>query len=511
MTVTSGLSGKIYGQQAQQASTPQHQQDEGEKTSETTPEPTKATDQQDAPPQDPPSSDDREKASNPFTEMSRSGRYRAPEFTPESEYPLTGLRAMRYRAAIEKLKGEGKPASEASKDLLVLNDVDKRAWAQKHTNAHSAYVKQRIDLNVDRIRTNIGSGLQPIISLINTKSGSKTINALHLAAIIGYYTGKFVLVFPATPSTDTSTLGLMSGIQGKHWLSVSEFNQKVPVFDEYKRFSKEIRRNDEFRFGVVTEDDGDSPDDYDAWHFVLNMLRILPYVDVLILDHGNDNLQLNSFGYAAARLSHALEFVSKYGDPFTENTMRRSMLRLDNDREPWEFDPAKINELYAQGDRAPAGFTPRSIERLFEDTGYLLPTPDKVRSSTLVSSIYEGDESIDFSTLTLPGPDAQDDRTLSQPWRGEGFTVHKDDYLAQMRRTPGQRNKVQPVNLWAIKPPTFLDFTDIAADVLDNAAAASKKVQDKAPEFSDLWKNPGTDNGLPSSVSPNPFSEGDLK
>jgi len=408
-------------------------------------------------------------------------------------YPLTGRQGKKYQKFLKE-----NPDKEVPEEFLKLNAIDAKTWEKKH-------FQLRYDDDVDRICGHMSTGVQPIFAVANTKSASKTITALHVGLEISSRTGKFGIVFPATLNTGTATLGRMSGVENGRLLTVAQFNERIGDYSDYRPFSGRIPRMKDSNLGVIAEKRrGERTDGYNPWDFLHNILTILPYVDFLILDLGNDNLQTDSIGYFAARLAHALILPYKSGDPVSKDTLRDTIWALRDDTKPWVFDPTK------------ADLSPRQIKCLYEDTGYLISTPDKVAAAIVVANIFKpGDRSTDFERLMRP--DEGSDKLPTKTWTGSGTQVPADPYISRIDVSEEDTDeRIPPCDLTRIMPVTDLAFMDVTADTLDVAAAAQRYVKDRSRQFRQYWES-AFSNKTPDVVDPNLVSisptppEGDMK
>lgn len=408
--------------------------------------------------------------------------------------PVTGWSKKRYDGFVAR-----NPNQPVPENFRKLSPRDEAYWNREH-------LKMRREHHTGRIKNNMRDGVQPIIAVANTKSSTKTVTALHVAMNISYLSGKFVVVLPATMNTSTATLGRMAGIDDGRRLSIRELHERIEEFKDWRALAGALPMMDKFNTRIVSEDRrGQKTQGYTPWEFLHIVLTILPNVDVLVLDLANDNLDLenDSIGYFAARLAHALILPFKSGDPVSKNTLRDTVWELRDDVEPWEFNPHT------------AHLTPRDLRSLYENTGYTIPTPDKVALATVVANIFKpGDQPVDFKWLMRA------EAARVPKWSGTGHHVPADPYISRIDIKDNGDELIPPCNLDLIQPETDAAFLEITADTLDVAKEIEGRAARNSSAFCHLWQRAEQQNlldvvndtlSLISPVSPNPSPKGGPK
>jgi MinD-like ATPase involved in chromosome partitioning or flagellar assembly len=287
-------------------------------------------------------------------------------------------------------------------------------------------------------------GLQPIISIINIKGGaSKTTTALYVGTFISQVTRKTVLVLPTTSNTATSTVAAMAGMEPGTTISVSELSRDIKEYGAYRTVSNRIPRTKPFGLAVVSEDPDDNANvtnEYGVDQFGKMVETILPSLDVLILDGGNDNIELGSVPLDAARRSTVLVFTSTADRGATVAKTKSTMAAY------------------------------RTDTLIAENMGeHWVPTPEKVKHAIVVVSKLPQGAEVDFDALTQSSTDSPD-----VPFEGRTMTIPDDPYMASDGGT------VPVCNIDRIQPDTQLAYLELAVACYEQTA---KLLKVELPEY----------------------------
>lgn len=369
----------------------------------------------------------------------RRARPSAPQPTPKpprvhtTPIPTMGLQAIWYnfKKNLPWVSDPKRPAlgmKECLHDKRTIEDYYANDVLAARIAYANAYIKFLMDL-----------GLQPILTFSNIKSGSKTTCALYVAALIAEISRKFVLVIPTTKNTATSTIGMMAGITQGRRITVRELSARIDEFGVYHALSKYVPRT-HHGVGVIVEDKNmalASTDQYDLERFDKVLRTIRPIVDVIILDHGNDDIEPNSIGLRGIRMSDVLNFVCMLETPISTRSMNTTIHGYFTDTA-----------------------TPEVTNHSF--SGERMRTSDKVKVSNVIASGWRpSDGEVDFDVLTR-----YQNQSVTAPsghsWEGNGFVVPFDDYIAD--------RSVSITDLAKIAPETYLAYAEIAIANLERAA-----------------------------------------
>lgn len=312
--------------------------------------------------------------------------------------------------------------------------------AREEREAFEAYVANR----VDRLRFLASLGIQPIMSFCNIKSGTKTTNALYVGSVISEITRKKVLVVPATQNTATGTTAVMAGISSANSITVSQLSRDIKDYGAFRVLSSRVPVT-QFGLAVVSEDDNNvqvKKSMYAIEEFRELALTILPNVDVLILDHGNDDIQDGSVVLEATRLSHVLNFAFDVTAPITRVMLSRTLrgYNTDTDEVDMTLDPNT-------------------------QTGRSTSTLDKVAHSVVIATKTSPGAYTDFEALTTPEEQSVHASPLPK-WQGTGVQVPMDDYIA----TVMDGETVSICDLNKIDERTYLQYLEIAVANFEEAA-----------------------------------------
>lgn len=287
--------------------------------------------------------------------------------------------------------------------------------------------------------------LQPVVTVANIKGGaSKTTTALYLGAVIAEYTRKFALVLPATHNTSTSNVSLVAGIKEGVTITFSELNRDIKQYGAYRALSMRVPRTPA-GLGVVSEDvdeDINIVNTHTADDFKETIGTIRPNVDFLILDTGNDDINLTSIPLAAVRLSTALVFTSTADAVYTQQKLPSTMRFYQTDT-AWTRPAEEVD-------------TPS------------VATPQKVSNAIVLVSKVRPDDHIDFEDLVRSSvQSAHASPTL--PFCGTTMTVPYDDYMGRSVQYLG-RNVPPPCNIYKISQVTLMAYLELAIACYETSA-----------------------------------------
>jgi len=324
----------------------------------------------------------------------------------------------------------------------VVNDKERR---QREQEAFAVAIRQQFqDLEdrkaylIDYLRWLAAQpGLQPVINVGNIKgSASKTTVSLYLASVIAEFTRKNVLVLPTTNNTATSTVAMMAGIPQGDTITVGELSREIERYDSFRAVSNRVPRT-RFGMGVVSEipdDNVNVRNDYGAPQFVKMVKTILPNVDVLILDNGNDNVEMGSIPLEAVRMCNVLVLTATANLAPTLNKVSSTMAAYRSDT--------------VRPEDAPESF---------------IATPNKVQHAVVVVSNVPDTIEVDFDEITRPtNQSATAPPTL--PFRGPTLSVPHDSYMAS------DDGSVSICDIYAIAPATLVVFLELAVACYEQTA-----------------------------------------
>lgn len=276
-------------------------------------------------------------------------------------------------------------------------------------------------------------GLQPIISVVNIKGGaSKTTTALYVGSFISEVTRKMTLVLPATSNTATSTVAEMAGLEDGSTIAISKLNQYIKKYDAYRAISTRIRRTKPWGLAVVSKD----PDNnasvsniFDGEQFGTMVETILPNVDALILDGGNDNVQVGSIPLESVRRATVVVFTSTADQGASVDKIQPTMAAYRTD--------------VAEGDHG-AG---------------RVSTRDKINNSIVVVSKLPAGREVDFEEL-LSMPEG----AAYEPFTGRTMTIPEDPYMLS------HEGRVPHCNIDRIQPETQAAYLELAVACYEKTA-----------------------------------------
>ncbi|MBC7764149.1 hypothetical protein H7Y29_00365, partial [Microbacteriaceae bacterium] len=214
-------------------------------------------------------------------------------------------------------------------------------------------------------------GIRAIMAFCNIKSAGKTTDLLQVMSVIAQYTRRNVLAIPATQNNATSTLALMAGINPDLAITIEELSRRIDDLGSYLALSKEVPKTDN-GVGIVSEDLNNALDvdnKYDMEKFIDLLLKVLPNVDYIGLDLGNDNIRYDSIALAAARFAHVLNFVFLYGKAVPTRSFHNTVHGYYTDRQSIDLESFPGNR------------------EILKSTGILTPTTDKVAHSIVIANL----------------------------------------------------------------------------------------------------------------------------
>ena len=304
-------------------------------------------------------------------------------------------------------------------------------------------------------------GIRAIMAFCNIKSAGKTTDLLQVMSVIAQYTRRTVLAIPATHNSATSTLALMAGINPDLAITIEELSRRIDELGSYLALSKEVPKTDN-GVGVVSEDLNDALDvdnKYNLEKFIDLLLKVLPNVDYIGLDLGNDNIRYDSIALAAARFAHVLNFVFLYGKAVPTRSFHNTVKGYYTDRHPIDLDTLPGNR------------------EILKSTGIMTPTTDKVAHSIVIANLAPLQEMIDFDEHMRPEQKA--DAVPLPPWEGKGFHMPYDPYLDNADAS----GVVKPAHLDHVTRDTHKQALRIAVANLEESARVQGISIAGAPEF----------------------------
>lgn len=284
----------------------------------------------------------------------------------------------------------------------------------------------------DDVSQIMNDGTRVVISVANSKSGSKTRTALGLASHIARNSSKFVLVLPATKNTATATLAKMAGITvTPSTLTMRRLAHNLDKFRVYGSLSQYAPRvrpiGQKPGYAVIAEDLSSavgSGGTYTVELFEELVRTVYPNVDVLILDHGNDDIEATSIGLAAMRMSDVVVMAAREPDPISLETLTDSFRGYQTD----VFTGLTARDIASRGLKF-------MHELGYGDDKVVLPgeltsTRDKLRRATLVMSASKAYDQRSFAKLTWPANQTVD-AEHPPSWNGVGVTVPSEKAFAK--------------------------------------------------------------------------------
>ena len=360
-----------------------------------------------------------------------------------------------YRAEVDRLNAEYQLADEASEvDYRQQFEQNERAYARMYFQAVTDYL-------IERLRYLDNLGIRPIMAFCNIKSAGKTTTLLQVLSVIAQYTRRTVLAIPATQNSATSTLALMAGIAKGMGVTIEELSRRIDELDSYRALSTVVPKTPN-GVGIVSEDTNNAlnvNDQYNLNKFIELLLKVLPSVDYIGLDLGNDNIRNDSIALAAARFAHVLNFSYLDRKPVTVRSLENTVAGYNTD--------TQLDLRYYRLD----GF-----EDVLTHTGIGTPTPEKVAHSIVIANLAPIDAVIDYGKHM--DPSQRVDSTLPQ-WAGVGINMPYDAWLDHADGS----GEVKPVDLARITPVTHQQALRIAVANLEEAARVQKIDISDAPRF----------------------------
>lgn len=295
---------------------------------------------------------------------------------------------------------------------------------------------------IDRLRFLAALGISPVISFCNIKSGTKTTNALGIGNVIAQYTRKNVLLLPTTANTATGTAALMTGLSG-NILRVSEYARNLKELGVPRTLGQRTPRT-KWGLMVISEDLNSAANEDDApktKQFMDMVDTTLPNVDVLLLDHGNDNISKWSIALQGVRLSHVLNFPFMVDSPVTHEMIRSTVAGCNTDT---GIPEDVMRELY----------TPFQNK---DHSGWNVSTLEKVRKSVFLATKTKPRQHVDFDFFTTPQNQSANAPAVPA-WDGSAICVPEDPSINRI----GPDNKLLPFDLDLLEQVTHIAYLEAA-------------------------------------------------
>jgi hypothetical protein len=298
------------------------------------------------------------------------------------------------------------------------------------------------------------------MAFCNIKSAGKTTDLLQVLSVIAQYTRRMVLAIPATQNSATSTLALMAGVPEEYGITIEELSRRIKELGTYLALSKEVPKTLN-GVGIVSEDFNNAlsvDNNYNLEKFMELLLEVLPNVDYVGLDLGNDNIQNDSIALAAARFAHVLNFCFLYKKAVATRSFHNTVQGYNTDLRPADVEGSPYREVLAS-------------------TGIFTPTPEKVAHSIVIANLAPLEEEIDFDEHMRPVQRAA--AVLLPQWEGVGIKMPHDPYLDNEDAS----GVVKPVDLSKVSPVTHQQALKIAVANLQEAARTQGIDISRAPVF----------------------------
>lgn len=362
--------------------------------------------------------------------------------------PTKGRARRQYERNVRKNKADPRDPTH----LLVppLGKKEQREYLEWVERERERQREEYREYLIEALRFLANLGITPVISFVNIKSATKTSNALGVGNVIAQFTRKRTLILPASTNSATGTLGLMSGVHGVP-ITFSEYSRNLKEFGVPRTLSRRVPLTP-WGLGVIIEDANsaaDEDDDLAAKQFLDTVDTTLPNVDVLILDHGNDNISKLSIVLQAARISHTLNLPFKFDDPVTGDMLERTMAGYSTDNGiPEDVETS----LYAEFEN-----------RRF--TGLDTLMSEKLRRSIIIATKAKIDEAVDFRALATPVIQGAHAQGIKQ-WDGVGIRVPTDPSVGKK----DDKGRLMPFNLDALQRDTLIAYLEIAVANFEAAA-----------------------------------------
>jgi hypothetical protein len=245
---------------------------------------------------------------------------------PPYAVPHMGWPKWKYRGY--KLIGKpGKLVPLSNKEMLVrieeALEMDRQIVAQRFEE----YILYR-----EAWLRYLVSQMQITICFVNVKGGaSKSTIAVYIGSIISDLTRRTVFLLPATQATETSTTALYAGIDLDDTLTVGEFAAKFEELGDYRKVSGLVPRTP-YGLAVISEDPDDDVDvnvEFRRAEFVNVYRTLYPSVDAMLLDTGNDTINLDSVSLEAVRVADVMVVPATVGN---EATLEKSSSTINKYR-----------------------------------------------------------------------------------------------------------------------------------------------------------------------------------
>ncbi len=366
---------------------------------------------------------------------------------PDRPVPKTGGQVRLYKFLNNPVVGINYRPRLSKAEQAMLEEEERTAQQRRITQLADEAFRQRTAYLIARLRLLAKLGIQPTISFCNIKSGSKTTVAVYVGSVIAEYTRKNALLLPATQNTATSTAGVVSGIDEGNLITVSELSADIDKYGAYRVVSSRLPLT-KHGLAVVCEDansviagDEEAEADYAKEQFDKIVRTLYPNLDVLILDHGNDDIRRNSIVLSAVRFSDGLNFVSMAPTPISIKTMGQTIDGYNTDT---------ITQSNSLENSLP---------------GEAVSTREKVQHSIIAISGMRSVDNVDIDDLTSNRLQSVQDDTPPQ-WDGKGFYVPYDPYIAS--------EEVSVCDLDKIQPETLQAFLEIAVANYEEAARVQR-------------------------------------
>ena len=325
---------------------------------------------------------------------------------------------------------------EAERQRTAQAEAEARERAEAE---HQAYITNRdaaIERLIMKLRIIMNSGVQPTISMLNYKSGGKTTTCVYMASLIAEYCRKTVLIFPSTKNSATSTLSRITGIQSGNMITVRQLSQAIKEYDTYRALSQFVPRT-VHGVGIISEDRNNQIEDeadYDVNLFDKVIRTITPNVDVLFMDHGNDNVERTSISLRATHMSDVLVFTSFMRVPISIENMTDTYYWYSKD-DGYDGTPP-TSSVVLPGER--------------------MTTISKLETALMaVTGVKPDDRQINFGTLLRP-------QGFKRPDDDHYLIIPSDPYIAQEQPTAA--------HLDALQPETLLAYLELTVTCLEQAA-----------------------------------------
>lgn len=263
----------------------------------------------------------------------------------------------------------------------VLSDKDNalhnKYWEGRLRKAEAEIEANEVDRLILRLQLLVAHGVRGVFAVANGKSAGKTRTTQIVLATIQRYTGCQSVGLTATLNNATATLGRMSDIEPGAQLPVERFIKMIDTLTTSTEISGAIPRTRADHVGIIGEGRlrANERSGYNTPDFVKTVLELVPAIDFLGLDLGNDSVQDGSVPLWAVRLAHALGFVFDPNDAVTTGTFTADVAAYRSDEASGgELDQALIERVSVQ--RRHAESLRSSIEEVRADQLNRATDPD---------------------------------------------------------------------------------------------------------------------------------------